>query len=91
MKRTLSFGCLLFRAIANESGALGKAEVKGQQGAVLQADGPQSRAINLQEKIQDWFIEEQRWVKIFKPEHLFSHINLDWAFYKEIKALDIIF
>lgn len=50
MKCALGLGCFLFGAIANQSGALGQAEVKGQQGAVLHADGPQGGAINLQEK-----------------------------------------
>lgn len=45
---TLGFGCLLLGAVANQSCALGEAKVKGQQGAVLHADGPQCRAINLQ-------------------------------------------
>lgn len=46
---TLCLGCLLFGAVANQSSSLGQAKVKGQQRAVLHADGPQSGAINLQE------------------------------------------
>lgn len=49
MECTLGLGCLLFGAVANQSGALGQAKVKGQQRAVLHANGPQSGAINLQE------------------------------------------
>lgn len=43
----LGLGSLLFGAVANQCGALGQAEVKGQQGAVLHTDGPQGGAINL--------------------------------------------
>lgn len=57
VKGALSLGCLLFRVIANQSGALCKAKVKGQQGAVLQADGPQSRAIDLQKDTKHSFRE----------------------------------
>jgi len=46
----LGLGRLLFGAVANQSGALGQAKVKGQQGAMLHADGPQSGAIDLQER-----------------------------------------
>lgn len=49
MQCALGLGCLLFGAVANQSGALGQAKVKGQQRAMLHADGPQSGAINLQE------------------------------------------
>lgn len=45
---TLGLGCLLFGAVANQSSALGQAEVKGQQGSVLHADGPQSGTVDLQ-------------------------------------------
>lgn len=49
MECTLGLGCLLFGAVANQSGALGQAKVKGQQRAMLHADGPQGGAINLQD------------------------------------------
>lgn len=49
MECALGLGRFLFGAVANQSGALGQAQVKGQQRAVLHADGPQSGAINLQE------------------------------------------
>lgn len=49
MECALCLGCLLFGAVANQSGALGQAKVKGQQRAMLHADGPQSGAINLQQ------------------------------------------
>ncbi len=49
MECALSLGCLLFGAVANQSAALGQAKVKGQQRAVLHADGPQSGAIYLQD------------------------------------------
>lgn len=45
---TLGLGCFLPAAVANQSTALGEAEVEGQQGTMLHADSPQSGAINLQ-------------------------------------------
>ena len=45
---TLGLGCFLSGAVANQSAALGQAEVKGQQGAMLHADSPQGGAINLE-------------------------------------------
>lgn len=45
---TLGLGCFLVAAVANHSAALGQAQVEGQQGAVLHADGPQGGAIDLQ-------------------------------------------
>lgn len=47
---TLGLGCFLPAAVANQSAALGQAEVEGQQGAMLHADSPQRGAINLQGK-----------------------------------------
>ena len=45
---TLGLGCFLSGAVAYQSAALGQAEVKGQQGAMLHADSPQGGAINLE-------------------------------------------
>ena len=47
---TLSLGCFLRGAVANQSAALGQTQVKGQQRAVLHADSPQSGAVDLQAK-----------------------------------------
>lgn len=44
---TLGLGCFLTTAIANQSTALGQAEVEGQQGTMLHADSPQRGAIDL--------------------------------------------
>lgn len=44
---TLGLGCFLPTAIANQSTALGQAEVEGQQGTMLHADSPQCGAIDL--------------------------------------------
>lgn len=41
---------LLLGAVADQSGSLGQAQVKGQQGPVLHADGSQSGAIDLQKR-----------------------------------------
>lgn len=47
MQSPLSLGCFLPAAVANQSAALGQAEVEGQQGTVLHADSPQCGAVNL--------------------------------------------
>lgn len=47
---TLSLGCFLPAAVANQSAALGQAKVEGQQGTMLHADSPQRGAINLRGK-----------------------------------------
>lgn len=45
---TLGLGCFLPATVANQSTALGEAEMESQQGAMLHADSPQRGAINLQ-------------------------------------------
>lgn len=47
---TLGLGCLLSGAVADQSAALGQAEVKGQQGPVLHADGTQGGAVDLRHR-----------------------------------------
>lgn len=44
---TLGLDRFLLAAVANQSAALGQAEVESQQGTVLHADSPQSGTINL--------------------------------------------
>ena len=43
----LGLGRLLGAAVADQRAALGQAQVEGEQGAVLHADGPQRGAVDL--------------------------------------------
>lgn len=52
MQGALRLGGFLTAAVANHSAALVQAEVEGQQGAMLHADGPQSGAVDLQRQQQ---------------------------------------
>ena len=48
VERALGLGRLLFGAVADQSRAVGQAQVEGQQGSVLHADGPQGGAVDLE-------------------------------------------
>lgn len=50
MQRLLGLGGLVLGAVAHHSITLGQVEVECDQGAVLHAQGAQSRTINLQQK-----------------------------------------
>lgn len=63
MERALGLGRFLFGAVANQSRALGQAQVKGQQRAVLHADGPQGGAINLREYSKGSAVNVEGWVQ----------------------------
>lgn len=82
VKCTLGLGCLLSGTITNQSCALGQAKVKGQQGAMLHADGPQCRTINLHR--QRWTTERlksqrsniSQWLVFFNSVQPNNHLYL---------------
>lgn len=64
MQRLLGLCSFVFGAVAHHSVSLGQVEVECDQGAVLHAQGPQSRTINLEQNNDFSFNSETKGVTL---------------------------